>query len=524
MLAYQRDSLSPKLQDASRKGYFTRITRTKSLKGIEFFRQLLTNALSCSNMGRNFRGFCAHDSVLRFDENSLMTRIFLQILTGGFCLVAPLAVSAMEPIRGDGMAIPKPKPDIALAYPAATVSMTTPEPRPDLQLILPHSTRTVAEMIRNQTGLETRNETEFKLKSGEGLATLLHRAGLSKTDAAAAISAVMGRASLRALPIGLSVRVADHGFAFTTRNGRDIYAIRDPEQGWIAFTAVRPIERYVAFAQGVIEDSIYRAANQSDIPDDALAEFVRVMGFSVDFQREIRRGDAFALLYEQQIDQISGKRVATRLHYAGMMLSGKQLGFYRFDHDKSRVGWYDREGNSAARTLIRTPISGGRLSSSFGVRRHPISGYNSMHRGVDFAAPKGTPIIAAGSGVIEQAGWLGSYGRYIRIRHNSTYSTAYAHMSRIASSVRPGNRVEQGQVIGYVGSTGRSTGPHLHYEILVNNRKVNPMTVRLPTGERIPPEFLGEFQQQVEMVEAEVQATGSVRFAAMELLPSEQGR
>ena len=247
------------------------------------------------------------------------------------------------------------------------------------------------------------------------------------------------------------------------------------------------------------------------------------MGFSVDFQREIRSGDAFELLYEQQIDQITGDVIGTQLHYAGLMLSGKQLGFYRYDHDGSRVGWYDRKGNSAARTLIRTPISGARLSSSFGMRRHPISGYNSMHRGVDFAAPTGTPIIAAGSGVITEAGWYGSYGRYIRVRHNSTYDTAYAHMSRIARGIRPGARVEQGQVIGYVGSTGRSTGPHLHYEILMNNRKVNPLTVSLPTGEHIPPELLTNFHSKVELVEAEMLATGNLRFAAMELLSSKSG-
>ena len=205
------------------------------------------------------------------------------------------------------------------------------------------------------------------------------------------------------------------------------------------------------------------------------------------------------------------------------MLSGSQLSFYRFDHDGSRVGWYDRNGNSAARTLIRTPISGARLSSSYGMRKHPISGYNRMHKGVDFAAPTGTPIIAAGSGVVTKSGWLGSYGRYIRIRHNSTYDTAYAHMSRIARGITPGRRVEQGQIIGYVGSSGRSTGPHLHYEILVNNRKVNPLTVSLPTGEKIPAELLADFRSQVELVEAEVLATGSVRFAAMELLPSERG-
>ena len=458
-----------------------------------------------------------------------MIRTMARLKAGRTALIAPVlallasAASAMEPVRSDGMPLPQSKPDLALLYPAEPVDISLPVPRPDPQTILPRATRTVAEMYLQQTGTETGKDALYTLKNGEGLGKLLRRAGYEATDVAAAVDAVSGRASLRALPVGLDVRVTPGGFAFTTRNGRDIFAIDDPEEGWVAFSAIRPVERYLSFAQGVINDSIYRAAADSNIPDDALAEYVRIMGFSVDFQREIRSGDAFELLYEQQIDQISGEKIATKLHYAGLMLSGSQLGFYRFDHDGSRVGWYDRNGNSAARTLIRTPISGARLSSSYGMRKHPISGYNRMHKGVDFAAPTGTPIIAAGSGVVTKSGWLGSYGRYIRIRHNSTYDTAYAHMSRIARGITPGRRVEQGQIIGYVGSSGRSTGPHLHYEILVNNRKVNPLTVSLPTGEKIPAELLADFRSQVELVEAEVLATGSVRFAAMELLPSERG-
>jgi len=439
----------------------------------------------------------------------------------GLTLGSATATAAMEPIRSDGMALPVAKPDIAHLYPGEPVDIEIPTPRPDLQTILPRATRTVAEMYLAQTGQTTSNEQTFELRSGEGLGKVLRRAGYEGNDIAAAVEAVSGRASLRALPVGLELRIAEDGFAFTTRSGRDIFAIDDPEEGWIAFSAIRPIESYLAFAQGVINDSIYRAADSRNIPDDALAEYIRVMGFSVDFQREIRRGDAFELLYEQKFDQISGEKVSTTLHYAGLMLSGDQLGYYRYEHDGSRVGWYDSNGNSAARTLIRTPISGARLSSSYGMRKHPISGYNRMHKGVDFAAPTGTPIIAAGSGVVTSAGWNGSYGRYIRIRHNSTYDTAYAHMSRIARGVTPGARVEQGQIIGYVGSTGRSTGPHLHYEILVNNRKVNPLTVSLPTGEKVPAELLEDFRSKVELVEAEMLATGSLRFAAMDLLPSE---
>jgi murein DD-endopeptidase MepM/ murein hydrolase activator NlpD len=267
------------------------------------------------------------------------------------------------------------------------------------------------------------------------------------------------------------------------------------------------------FFKGTIDDSIYRAAMAAGISESAFNDYIRVMGFSVDFQREIRTGDQFELLYETERDSIDGKVVGGKLHYAGLVLSDEQLGFFRYDSDKDTIGWYDENGNSAARTLIRTPISGARLSSSFGHRKHPVSGFNAMHKGVDFAAPRGTPIIAAGSGVIREAGWKGSFGRYIRIRHNATYDTAYAHMSRIAPNIRPGTRVKQGEIIGYVGSTGRSTGAHLHYEVMVNNRQVNPMTVRLPTGERIADQHLPAFQKTIAAIDQEVLSHGTVRFA-----------
>ena len=316
----------------------------------------------------------------------------------------------------------------------------------------------------------------------------------------------------------MKITISDLGYRFTTRDGRDIYALKDPESGWLAIRAIRPVDTYLTFANGTINGSIYKSTITAGVPDAAFNEYVRVMGFSVDFQREIRNGDVFELLYETTYDQITGNAVNTRLHYASLKLSGNQLAFYRYENSDSGIGWFDRNGASAARTLIRTPISGARLSSSFGRRKHPVSGYTAMHKGVDFAAPTGTPIIAAGSGVVSKAGWRGSYGRYVRIRHNSTYDTAYAHMKSIARGISAGSRVQQGQIIGYVGSTGRSTGPHLHYEILVNNRQVNPVTVRLPTGTRLDEVYLPAFSRQVDLVDAEVLSRGSTQFAQNDLM------
>jgi len=425
-----------------------------------------------------------------------------------------VAYTTMQPAIPTEPALPKPRPDPALAYDLQPVEIALPHAKPSLHDILPLSTLTLAETIKAQTGYDTTSESIYKLRAGEGVGAILKRAGYSAADTATAIEAATSKASLRRLQIGMVFTIAEHGFRFSVKRGMDIYILRHPESGWIAINAIRPIETFIAFIQGSIDDSIYRAALDAGVNEAAFNEYVRVLGFSVDFQREVRRGDKFEMMYTIDRDALSGDVVDIDLYYAGLALSGDQLGFFRYDSADNAIGWYDENGNSAARTLIRTPITGARLSSNFGTRRHPVSGFNAMHKGVDFAAPKGTPIIAAGSGVVREAGWKGSFGRYIRIKHNATYDTAYAHMSRIAPHITAGSRVKQGEIIGYVGSTGRSTGAHLHYEILVNNRQVNPMTVRLPTGKQIDPVYLDDFKKQVQMVEAEVLARGTQRFAA----------
>ena len=425
-----------------------------------------------------------------------------------------VAYTPMQPVIQTEPALPKPRPDPALAYDLQPVEIALPHAKPSLYDIFPLSTLTLAETIKAQTDYNTTSESIYKLRAGEGVGAILKRAGYSAADTAAAIEAATNKASLRRLQIGMVFTIAEHGFRFSVESGMDIYILRHPESGWIALNAIRPIETFITFIQGSIDDSIYRAALDAGVNEAAFNEYVRVLGFSVDFQREVRRGDKFEMMYTIDRDALSGDDVDIDLQYAGLALSGDQLGFFRYDSADNAIGWYDENGNSAARTLIRTPITGARLSSNFGKRRHPVSGFNAMHKGVDFAAPKGTPIIAAGSGVVREAGWKGSFGRYIRIKHNATYDTAYAHMSRIAPHIKAGSRVKQGEIIGYVGSTGRSTGAHLHYEILVNNRQVNPMTVRLPTGKQIDSVYLDDFKKQVQMVEAEVLARGTQRFAA----------
>ncbi len=424
--------------------------------------------------------------------------------------------SPIRPIIQIKTALPTGRPDKALAYPNKPVFITLPVSKPALEDVFPKSTATISEMIRKQTGLKTVGEIELSLRAGEGVGALLRRGGYDSAKISAAVQSIAGKASLRRLQIGTKFQINDKGFRFMAKPGRDIYVIQHPDSGWLALKALRPIESYISFFQGTVDGSIYKSTMAAGVSEAAYTDYVRVMGFSVDFQREIRTGDSFELLYETELDSIDGQRVGGRLHYAGLVLSDRSLGFFRYDEADDVVGWYDEDGNSAARTLIRTPIKGARLSSSFGQRKHPVSGFNAMHKGVDFAAPLGTPIIAAGSGVVRESGWKGSFGRYIRIKHNATYDTAYAHMKSIAPQIRVGASVKQGEIIGFVGSTGKSTGAHLHYEILVNNRQVNPMTVRLPTGTRIDNQHLKAFKKIVTKIDKEVLSRGTVRFAGVD--------
>ena len=268
--------------------------------------------------------------------------------------------------------------------------------------------------------------------------------------------------------------------------------------------ALRPTRFEKSYVKGTIKTSLYKSAVKAGIPENTLFEMVRLLGFSVDFQREIRSGDAFEVFFTKQIDLLKNSVINTKpIKFVSINLSGKKLNFFEYKDKYGFSKYYDENGKSSKRTLMKTPINGARLSSRYGNRRHPVLGYTKMHRGLDFAAPKGTPIFAAGDGIIEKAGWNGSYGRYIRIRHIGDYKTAYAHLSRIHKRIRTGRRVSQGNIIGYVGSSGRSTGAHLHYEVILNNRQINPMNIKLPSGKNISKSGLKDFKNEVNKITQE---------------------
>ena len=242
-----------------------------------------------------------------------------------------------------------------------------------------------------------------------------------------------------------------------------------------------------------IDNNLYSAAINAGIEPNIIIEFARIYGFEIDFQRDIRKGDTFEIYYEKFLDDNNVVRDTGKIIYAHMNVNNREIILYNFN-DKGELGYYDINGKSIVKSLMKTPINGARLSSSFGMRKHPILGFNKMHRGTDFAAPTGTPIMASGSGTVTRARWCGGGGNCVKIRHNSTYETIYAHMSKFAKGIKEGRKVKQGQIIGYVGSTGLSTGPHLHYEVVVNGKKINSQKLKLPSGKILKDNSRKEFE------------------------------
>jgi len=257
--------------------------------------------------------------------------------------------------------------------------------------------------------------------------------------------------------------------------------IRKNQNNFIIKENILQLYKKEVVIKNVIKNNLYSAAIDAGIEPNIIVEFARIFGFEVDFQRDIRKGDWFEILYERFEDDNNIVRDTGKIIYASMFVNGSEINLYSFK-DKNDFGFYDLKGKSIVKSLMKTPINGARLSSSFGNRKHPILGYTKLHTGTDFAAPSGTPIMASGAGKIIRARWCGGGGNCVKIKHNSIYETVYAHMKNFARGIKEGKRVSQGQIIGYVGSTGMSTGPHLHYEVIVNGRKVNSQKLKLPSG------------------------------------------
>ncbi len=372
------------------------------------------------------------------------------------------------------------------------------------------------------------------LQRRQTLSDLLDDLGAPREDANGALYAIFDAELLdpRRLRPGLGVEVvldgetedADlRGLILRPGEGRALTVSRQPDGGFTARETRVRLEPEVRRVAGTIETSLYAAALEQGASDPQVVEFAQIFAYDVDFQREIRTGDKFEIVYEAMVDERGRPVESGEVIYAELNGRYTDRAFYRFTpSDDGITDYFDGKGESARKFLMKTPINGARLSSRFGMRRHPISGYSKMHKGTDFAAPTGTPVYAAGNGVIERASRYGGYGNYVRIQHANGYETAYAHLSRYGPGIKSGKRVKQGDIIGYVGSTGASTGPHLHYEVLVDGKQVDAMSLKLPTGRKLDGTILAEFKVEKARIDALRGAMGApVEMAAA--MPTETG-
>ena len=350
------------------------------------------------------------------------------------------------------------------------------------------------------------------IRKGDTLSAALTRAGGTRAESEAAIVAFRKVHNPRRLRIGQTLSLSfdplngSHGspqlaaFTLDVAPDRDVVVTRGDDGIFLPSVVDRPLDRIIEKTVGTIETSLYEAAIAAGMPNQVFMEMLHIFSYDIDFQRDIRPGNRFEVLYEAAYDMAGEFMENGPLLYARLEVGKRTIELFRYEPEEGPADHLDTRGASVRKALMRTPISGARLSSGFGPRTHPILGYNQKHLGIDFAAPTGTPIFAAGDGTISRIGRAGNYGKYVRIRHNGTYSTGYAHLSGYAKGMRKGKRVRQGQVIAYVGSTGMSTGPHLHYEVMRGNKRINPMTLKLPTGRKLKGRELVAFQQQVQKI------------------------
>jgi murein DD-endopeptidase MepM/ murein hydrolase activator NlpD len=347
-------------------------------------------------------------------------------------------------------------------------------------------------LIDDSAGLPL--DREIEIKPGDALGVVMAKQGVGNTEASEIIKVMKPHFDPRNIRAGQKIAMSFDEAENNTQAFREMKMRINPLKtlvvaragdGFKADIDEKEVKKVIRAKKTQVDVSLAGSAAKSGIPQSVIAEAIRIYSWNVDFQRDIRPKNKLEVMYESYETDTGHVAKNGNILYAKLTLDNREIPLYRFKMADGRVDYFQPDGRSVKRTLMKTPIKGARMSSGFGMRRHPVLGYNKMHRGVDFAARTGTPIFAAGDGVIEKAGWFSSYGKYVRIRHNSKLKTAYAHMSKIKPAVKIGSRVTQGQVIGYVGTTGRSTGPHLHYEVLSGGRQVNPRSVNLPVGEEL---------------------------------------
>ena len=419
------------------------------------------------------------------------------------------ALANIQPAAGEGLDIaPAPAPASA-----PVVAVAVPPVKVQKKDIRPAGPR--EEMIR--------------IGTGETFAGVLQEAGVSGLDAHNIVKAMSKHFDPRDVRAGqtLSVRVepGHEGMEFESLKMKidpikEVVVSKKAENDFRAKIVERPVYVHVDAVNAKIDNSLYGSAAHAGIPASVVSEMIRIYSYQVDFQRDIKEGDKFEILYETYKTEDGDFARYGDILYANLAIDGKKIPVYRYENKDGQVDYYGEDGMTFKKTLMRTPVDGARMSSGFGMRRHPISGYTKMHKGIDFAVAMGTPIYAAGDGTVEISGRKGAYGNYVRIRHNNEMKTAYAHMQKIAKGITPGQKVKQGQIIGYVGTTGRSTGPHLHYEVLLKNNPVNPNSVKLPTGQKLAKNEMKRFKAHVSSVKQQYASlTEGLKYAQYEPKP-----
>ena len=332
---------------------------------------------------------------------------------------------------------------------------------------------------------------EYLSKPGDNFELIINQLNISKKEKKKILKSIKKQKTLKVLKINQkftfkldnlsSDKVVE--FKIETDKKNEILFTKSSDKKIFETKFVKKnYKKEIVYKETIISSSLYDSAVRVNISPSIIVEFARLYGFQIDFQRDIWKDDSFQIIYEEFITEDNKVIDTGQIIFANLNLQNKDFQLYKYEYEKDKIDYFDENGKSVRKTLMKTPINGARLSSSYGKRKHPILGYTKMHLGTDFAAPTGTPIMASGDGKIMKAGWCGGGGNCVKIKHNTTYQTVYAHMSKFGRGIKKGVRVKQGQIIGYVGSTGLSTGPHLHYEVIENGRKINSQKLKLPSG------------------------------------------
>ena len=332
---------------------------------------------------------------------------------------------------------------------------------------------------------------EHKVKEGDAYESIINNLNIPKKEKKLFLNSVTNNKNINILKLNQKIffkidkknNTKIVNFTIEIDKKKNIFFEKiDNDETFVSKIIEKTLTKTIAFQEGVIKSSLYNAALKLGIKPNTIVEFARLYGFQIDFQRDIWKNDSFQIIYEEFKNEDGSVVEVGNIIYANLNTQNTDLQLYKFEYEKNKIDYFDESGKSIRKTLMKTPINGARLSSSFGKRKHPILGFTKMHTGTDFAAPKGTPIMASGHGIVVKSSWCGGGGNCVKIKHNSSYQTVYAHLSKFGRGIKKGVRVKQGQIIGYVGSTGLSTGPHLHYEVIENGRKINSQKLKLPSG------------------------------------------